>query len=54
MTGLGKAVSAAVCVFHQESVEKQIQSHREIHQKQISKLRDELDVKEKAITELQE
>uniref|UniRef100_A0A3B3TU54 Kinesin-like protein n=1 Tax=Poecilia latipinna TaxID=48699 RepID=A0A3B3TU54_9TELE len=35
-----------------EAVEKQIQSHREAHQKQISSLRDELDSKEKLITEL--
>uniref|UniRef100_A0A8C4HDV0 Kinesin-like protein n=1 Tax=Dicentrarchus labrax TaxID=13489 RepID=A0A8C4HDV0_DICLA len=33
---------------------KQIHSHREAHQKQISSLRDELDNKEKLITELQE
>uniref|UniRef100_A0A3Q2P3Z2 Kinesin-like protein n=1 Tax=Fundulus heteroclitus TaxID=8078 RepID=A0A3Q2P3Z2_FUNHE len=32
----------------------QIQSHREAHQKQISSLRDELDRKEKLITELQD
>uniref|UniRef100_A0A8C4H8E9 Kinesin-like protein n=1 Tax=Dicentrarchus labrax TaxID=13489 RepID=A0A8C4H8E9_DICLA len=32
----------------------QIQSHRETHQKQISSLRDELDTKEKLITELQD
>ncbi|CAF98831.1 unnamed protein product [Tetraodon nigroviridis] len=37
-----------------DAVEKQIQSHREIHQKQISSLRDELDTKEKLITELQD
>ncbi|KAM9337578.1 kinesin-1 heavy chain-like [Symphorus nematophorus] len=37
-----------------DAVEKQIQSHREIHQKQISSLRDELDSKEKLITELQD
>ncbi|XP_041825040.1 kinesin-1 heavy chain-like isoform X3 [Melanotaenia boesemani] len=37
-----------------EAVEKQIQSHREAHQKQISNLRDELDSKEKLITELQD
>ncbi|XP_015232984.1 PREDICTED: kinesin-1 heavy chain-like, partial [Cyprinodon variegatus] len=37
-----------------EAVEKQIQSHREAHQKQISSLRDELDQKEKLITELQD
>ncbi|XP_038579752.1 kinesin-1 heavy chain-like [Micropterus salmoides] len=37
-----------------EAVEKQIQSHREAHQKQISSLRDELDNKEKLITELQD
>uniref|UniRef100_A0A6Q2YZ50 Kinesin-like protein n=1 Tax=Esox lucius TaxID=8010 RepID=A0A6Q2YZ50_ESOLU len=39
---------------HSEAVEQQIQSHREAHQKQISSLRDELDNKEKLITELQE
>jgi len=38
----------------QEAVDKQIHSHREAHHKQISSLRDELDSKEKLITELQE
>ncbi|TNN48281.1 Kinesin-1 heavy chain [Liparis tanakae] len=37
-----------------DTVEKQIQSHREIHQKQISSLRDQLDHKEKLMTELQD
>ncbi|CAB1349427.1 unnamed protein product [Coregonus sp. 'balchen'] len=37
-----------------KAVEHQIQSHREAHQKQISSLRDELDNKEKLITELQD
>uniref|UniRef100_A0A3Q0S9W2 Kinesin-like protein n=1 Tax=Amphilophus citrinellus TaxID=61819 RepID=A0A3Q0S9W2_AMPCI len=37
-----------------DAVEKQILSHREAHQKQISSLRDELDTKEKLITELQD
>uniref|UniRef100_H3CRA6 Kinesin-like protein n=1 Tax=Tetraodon nigroviridis TaxID=99883 RepID=H3CRA6_TETNG len=37
-----------------EAVEKQIHSHREAHQKQISSLRDELDNKEKLITDLQD
>uniref|UniRef100_A0A8D3DJG0 Kinesin-like protein n=1 Tax=Scophthalmus maximus TaxID=52904 RepID=A0A8D3DJG0_SCOMX len=37
-----------------EAVEKQIHSHREAHQRQISSLRDELDNKEKLITELQD
>ncbi|CAK6975817.1 kinesin-1 heavy chain-like [Scomber scombrus] len=37
-----------------EAVEKQIQTHREAHQKQISSLRDDLDSKEKVITELQD
>ncbi|KAI1901378.1 hypothetical protein AGOR_G00033780 [Albula goreensis] len=37
-----------------EAVEKQIQGHREAHQKQISSLRDELEKKEKLITELQD
>uniref|UniRef100_A0A8C9TSS4 Kinesin-like protein n=1 Tax=Scleropages formosus TaxID=113540 RepID=A0A8C9TSS4_SCLFO len=36
------------------AVERQIQSHREAHQKQICNLRDELDKKEKLITELQD
>uniref|UniRef100_A0A8C1LXZ6 Kinesin-like protein n=1 Tax=Cyprinus carpio TaxID=7962 RepID=A0A8C1LXZ6_CYPCA len=35
-----------------KAVEKQIQSHREVHQKQISSLRDELETKEKLITDL--
>ncbi|XP_048868601.1 kinesin-1 heavy chain [Brienomyrus brachyistius] len=37
-----------------EAVERQIQSHREAHQKQLGSLRDELDKKEKLITELQD
>lgn len=37
-----------------QAVEQQIQSHREAHQKQISSLRDELDQKEKLITDLQD
>ncbi|KAL4630916.1 kinesin-1 heavy chain [Arapaima gigas] len=37
-----------------KAVERQIQSHREAHQKQIGSLRDELDKKEKLITELQD
>uniref|UniRef100_A0A8C9WA33 Kinesin-like protein n=1 Tax=Scleropages formosus TaxID=113540 RepID=A0A8C9WA33_SCLFO len=37
-----------------EAVERQIQNHREAHQKQISSLRDELDKKEKLITDLQD
>ncbi|KAJ8395059.1 hypothetical protein AAFF_G00040100 [Aldrovandia affinis] len=37
-----------------EAVEKQIQGHRETHHKQLSSLRDELDKKEKLITELQD
>lgn len=37
-----------------EAVEKQIQSHREAHHKQLSSLRDELENKEKLITELQD
>ncbi|XP_076837119.1 kinesin-1 heavy chain-like isoform X2 [Brachyhypopomus gauderio] len=36
------------------AVEKQIQSHREVHQKQISNLRDELNTKEKHITDLKD
>ncbi|XP_059183436.1 kinesin-1 heavy chain-like [Centropristis striata] len=37
-----------------ETVEKQIQLHRETHQKQISNLRDELDNKDKQMTEIQD
>uniref|UniRef100_A0A8C6WTT3 Kinesin family member 5B n=1 Tax=Neogobius melanostomus TaxID=47308 RepID=A0A8C6WTT3_9GOBI len=37
-----------------EAVERQILSHREAHQKQISKLRDELDSKDKQIADIQE
>ncbi|XP_054621042.1 kinesin-1 heavy chain-like [Dunckerocampus dactyliophorus] len=37
-----------------EAVEKQILSHREAHQRQLSNLRDELDNKEKLIHELQD
>uniref|UniRef100_A0A8C1FU07 Kinesin-like protein n=1 Tax=Cyprinus carpio carpio TaxID=630221 RepID=A0A8C1FU07_CYPCA len=36
------------------AVEHQIQNHREAHQKQLSSLRDELETKEKLITELQD
>ncbi|KAM4705513.1 kinesin-1 heavy chain [Rhinophrynus dorsalis] len=36
------------------AVEQQIQSHRETHQKQLSSLRDEIDAKEKLITDLQD
>eukprot|EP00069_Balaena_mysticetus_P004953 bmy_17621T0 len=37
-----------------QAVEQQIQSHRETHQKQISSLRDEVEAKEKLITDLQD
>ncbi|KAF3836166.1 hypothetical protein F7725_028724, partial [Dissostichus mawsoni] len=37
-----------------EAVERQIQFHRETHQKQISSLRDELDNKDKLMTELED
>ncbi|KAL1006757.1 hypothetical protein UPYG_G00076470 [Umbra pygmaea] len=37
-----------------EAVEQQIKSHREAHQKQISRIRDELDNKERVLTELQD
>ncbi|XP_061568963.1 kinesin-1 heavy chain-like [Cololabis saira] len=37
-----------------DAVEKQIQSHREAHQRQISSLRDDLDSKDKLVTELQD
>ncbi|XP_068091792.1 kinesin-1 heavy chain [Hyperolius riggenbachi] len=36
------------------AVEQQIQSHRETHQKQLSSLRDEIESKEKLITDLQD
>lgn len=36
------------------AVEQQIQSHREAHHKQISSLRDEIEAKEKLITDLQD
>ncbi|XP_044148629.1 kinesin-1 heavy chain [Bufo gargarizans] len=36
------------------AVEQQIQSHRETHHKQLSSLRDEIDTKEKIITDLQD
>ncbi|XP_053367328.1 kinesin-1 heavy chain isoform X2 [Clarias gariepinus] len=36
------------------AVDQQIQNHREAHQKQLSSLRDELETKEKLITELQD
>ncbi|XP_056378934.1 kinesin-1 heavy chain [Hyla sarda] len=36
------------------AVEQQIQSHRETHHKQLSSLRDEIDAKEKVITDLQD
>ncbi|XP_068160472.1 kinesin-1 heavy chain-like isoform X2 [Antennarius striatus] len=39
---------------NEDAVEKQIQFHRESHQRQISSLRDQLDNKEKSITELQD
>lgn len=44
----------SMTLWTQDAVEKQIQSHREIHQKQISSLRDELETKEKLMTEQQE
>ncbi|GCB74580.1 kinesin-1 heavy chain isoform X1 [Scyliorhinus torazame] len=37
-----------------QAVEQQMQSHREVHQKQISSLRDEIEKKEKLITDLQD
>uniref|UniRef100_A0A8C2A5Y3 Kinesin-like protein n=1 Tax=Cyprinus carpio TaxID=7962 RepID=A0A8C2A5Y3_CYPCA len=46
--------SFSECVIAQAAVEHQIQNHREAHQKQLSSLRDELETKEKLITELQD
>ncbi|KFO34548.1 Kinesin-1 heavy chain [Fukomys damarensis] len=40
--------------LNKQAVEQQIQSHRETHQKQISSLRDEVEAKEKLITDLQD
>ncbi|ETE72331.1 Kinesin-1 heavy chain [Ophiophagus hannah] len=40
--------------LNKQAVEQQIQSHRETHQKQISSLRDEIEAKEKLITDLQD
>ncbi|XP_070583651.1 kinesin-1 heavy chain [Erythrolamprus reginae] len=37
-----------------QAVDQQIQSHRETHQKQISSLRDEIEAKEKLITDLKD
>uniref|UniRef100_A0A8C5CF54 Kinesin-like protein n=1 Tax=Gadus morhua TaxID=8049 RepID=A0A8C5CF54_GADMO len=51
---LVKISAQAVLCSAQEAVEQQIHSHRDAHQKQISSLRDELDNKEKLITELQD
>uniref|UniRef100_A0A4W6BWP9 Kinesin-like protein n=1 Tax=Lates calcarifer TaxID=8187 RepID=A0A4W6BWP9_LATCA len=47
-------LNLCMLAFPQEAVEKQIQSHREAHQRQISSLRDDLDNKEKLLTELQD
>ncbi|EMP40371.1 Kinesin-1 heavy chain [Chelonia mydas] len=49
-----KELAACQLLISQQAVEQQIQSHRETHQKQISSLRDEVDAKEKLITELQD
>ncbi|POI28549.1 hypothetical protein CIB84_007701, partial [Bambusicola thoracicus] len=49
-----KELAACQLRISQQAVEQQIQSHRETHQKQISSLRDEVDAKEKLITELQD
>ncbi|XDA82195.1 hypothetical protein R6Z07F_012116 [Ovis aries] len=54
-----RACTCAMCMCPdtgdlESSVEQQIQSHRETHQKQISSLRDEVEAKEKLITDLQD
>uniref|UniRef100_A0A8C9YAQ7 Kinesin-like protein n=1 Tax=Sander lucioperca TaxID=283035 RepID=A0A8C9YAQ7_SANLU len=50
----GEHNSLCCRITNPEAVEMQIQSHREAHQKQISSLRDELDNKDKLMTELQD
>ncbi|XP_052427015.1 kinesin-1 heavy chain-like isoform X2 [Carassius gibelio] len=49
-----KELAACQLRISQDAVEQQIQNHREAHQKQLSNLRDELETKEKLITELQD
>ncbi|KAF4084948.1 hypothetical protein AMELA_G00111860 [Ameiurus melas] len=49
-----KTLHYSTLLFSGAAVEQQIQNHREAHQKQLSSLRDELEIKEKLITELQE
>ncbi|ELW48455.1 Kinesin-1 heavy chain [Tupaia chinensis] len=49
-----KELAACQLRISQQAVEQQIQSHRETHQKQISSLRDEVEAKEKLITDLQD
>uniref|UniRef100_A0A452RMD3 Kinesin-like protein n=1 Tax=Ursus americanus TaxID=9643 RepID=A0A452RMD3_URSAM len=48
------SLSEELVQLRAQAVEQQIQSHRETHQKQISSLRDEVEAKEKLITDLQE
>ncbi|XP_017338589.1 kinesin-1 heavy chain isoform X2 [Ictalurus punctatus] len=49
-----KTLHYSTLLFSGAAVEQQIQNHREAHQKQLSSLRDELEIKEKLITELQD